>query len=269
MVVCAVLALLVLWLFARLFWSLVPADDAALSAVPRSAETGTAPAAVAVSKWHLFGAAPQRLAADRNAPATTLALRLRGTLADADSRAGIAVIADDSGAERAWRVGEEIVPGVKLDEVHADRVVLMHDGAQEILPLVRDESPPATTTMPGNVVQGGAALRNTAPAVAPGMPPTTFAPPKIAHGAANWQQTIDKLGGSHEALSKRVPSCQVIDNARCAGVRVWRPVSRALMSRLGLRPSDIVTAVNWRAVRLRRAATTDPREPPATRLMSA
>src|SRR5690606_966259 len=127
------------WLLARVFWSVLPAEDVATVAVPRSAVSGESAATIAVSKWHLFGAAPQHASNSRNVPATTLALRLRGTLADPDPRRGIAVIADDQGNERAWRVGDEIVPGVTLDEVHADRVVLLHVGVPEILPLVRDE----------------------------------------------------------------------------------------------------------------------------------
>jgi len=245
MAVCALLVLFAVWLLARVFWSLQPADDVASAALPRSAASAQPAATVAVSKWHLFGDAPQRLAANRNAPATTLALRLRGTLADADPRGGIAVIADDLGNERAWRVGEDIIPGVTLDEVHADRVVLLHVGVQEVLPLVRDESMPASVVPAANAPRGGAALRNTAPAAGPGsIAPLSFVPPQIAHGAINWQQTMDTLGGSPESIARRVQVTPVIDNGRIAGVRVSAADDAALMARLGLRPSDIVTAVN-------------------------
>ncbi len=243
--VCLLLAAIAVWLLARVFWSVLPAGDVAAVAVPRSAASSEPPPTVAVSKWHLFGDAPQRAASTRNAPATTLALRLRGTLADPDPRRGIAVIADDQGNERAWRVGEEIVPGVVLDEVHADRVVLMHVGVPEILPLVRDETMPASLAPTMNPSAGGAVLRNTAPATAPGsIAPLSFTPPQIAHGAINWQQTIDSIGTTPESLASRVRVTPVLDNGKIAGVRVSAVGDSALIAQLGLRPSDIVTAVN-------------------------
>lgn len=240
---CAVLALLIAGVLARLFWTILPGGDDASTAPPRTAAVAAAPAAVPISRWHLFGAASTRAVANRDAPTTTLALRLRGTLADADPRAGIAVIADDLGNERAWRVGEQVVPGVTLDEVHADRVVLMHGGAQEVLALVREDTGAPAPVAPTAGPRAGA-LRNTAPA--PAAPPTpNFAPPNIAHGAADWQQTMDKIGGgSIDTLAKRVQLTPVLDNGRIAGVRVSTAGDAALMARLGLRPSDIVTAVN-------------------------
>ena len=240
---CVVLAALIVGLLARLFWAFVPGGDDASMAPPRTAALAASPVAVAISKWHLFGAASTRAVSNRDAPTTTLALRLRGTLADADPRAGIAVIADDVGNERAWRVGEQVVPGVVLDEVHADRVVLLHGGAQEVLGLVREETsvPPPVAPTAG---PRAAALRNTSPA-STGPAPPTFAPPNIAHGAADWQQTMDKIGGgSIDTLAKRVQVTPVLDNGRIAGVRVSTAGDTALMARLGLRPSDIVTAVN-------------------------
>lgn len=240
---CAVLALLIAGVLARLFWTILPGGDDASTAPPRTAAVAAAPAAVPISRWHLFGAASTRAVANRDAPTTTLALRLRGTLADADPRAGIAVIADDLGNERAWRVGEQVVPGVTLDEVHADRVVLMHGGAQEVLALVREDTGAPAPVAPTAGPRAGA-LRNTAPA--PAAPPTpNFTPPNIAHGAADWQQTMDKIGGgSIDTLAKRVQLTPVLDNGRIAGVRVSTAGDAALMARLGLRPSDIVTAVN-------------------------
>jgi len=102
MVACALLVLVIVWQLARLAWLFVPADDASLAAPLRSAGTAPATPAVAVSKWHLFGAPPQRAAAaGPGAPMTTLALSLRGTLAESDPRSGLAVIAGADGSERA------------------------------------------------------------------------------------------------------------------------------------------------------------------------
>lgn len=249
MAACVLLALVIAWQLARLAWQFVPVDDASLSAPLRSAASAPSAPSVAVSKWHLFGAPPVRAAVSGpGTPTTTLALNLRGTLAESDPRTGLALIADANGSERAWRVGDEIAPGVTLDEVHADRVILRHDGVQEALVLSRNEAPPAVTPAikPG---PAGAPLRNTAPApsAAPaGTAPISFAPPNIAHGAAgNWQQTMDRVaGGDMAALAKNVQVTPVMENGRIAGVRVSSAGNDALLGRLGLRPSDIVTAVN-------------------------
>ncbi len=246
MLACVLLAVVVAGQLARLGWQLLPADDASLDAPVRATTAAAATPAVAVSRWHLFGAPPQRLAAGPGTPATTLALSLRGTLADHDPTRGLAVIAAGDGSERAWRAGDEIAPGVILEEVHADRVVLRHDGVQEVLALARDELPKSAPA--SGPVTGTAPLRNTAPGSPAhvGTAPLTFTPPNIAHGAAgNWQQTMDRAGaGDMAALAKNVQVTPVIEDGRMAGVRVSTGADTALLGRLGLRPDDVVTAVN-------------------------
>ncbi len=245
MLVFAIAALILLWLLARTFWLLVPTDDGLATRPLQATTAASAAPGVSVSKWHLFGTPLQQQSLQRNAPTTTLNLSLRGTLADADPRSGIAVIADAQGNERAWRVGEEIVAGVILDEVHSDRVVLKHDGVQEILALARDEAAERVAPIPPDQ-RGGKSLRNAAPGPAtdPGPLPI-FAPPQLAHGALDWQKTMDKIGGNPAELASNVRIDPVINNGQIAGVRVFAANGdAALIGRLGLQPGDIVTAVN-------------------------
>ncbi len=241
----AMAAVILLWMLVRTFWLLVPGDDGLGAGPLRPASVATTAPGVSVSKWHLFGNAPQQQAMLRNAPATTLNLSLRGTLADADPHSGLAVIADAEGVERAWRVGEEIAVGVTLDEVHADRVVLMHDGVQEVLALVREEPIGRVAPIPADQ-RGGKPARNTSPGAATSPDPMPiFAPPQLAHGALDWQKTMDKIGGSPADLAKNVRIDPVLDNGQIAGVRVSAANGDgAMLARLGLRPSDVVTAVN-------------------------
>ncbi len=242
---CVLLVLVIVWQLAQLAWQLVPGDDAGQVAPVRAASAAPASTTVAVSKWHLFGAASLPAMANRDAPATTLALRLRGTLADADPRAGIAVIADDVGNERAWRVGEQVTPGVVLDEVHADRVVLVHAGVREVLALARDDASAAPAPAPTAGPRNPGVPRNTAPATPGAAVQPVFVAPKIAHGAVDWQKAMDQVaGGNAGDLARRVQVTPVLDNGRIAGLRVSTAGDAALMARLGLRPSDIVTAVN-------------------------
>lgn len=237
------LAVILVWLLARTFWLLVPGDDGTNDVPLRAAAVATSAPTLSISKWHLFGNATNSAAARRDAPATTLNLSLRGTLADADPHSGLAVIANEQGVERAWRVGEEIAPGVTLDEVHADRVVLLHDGTQEVLNLPRDEPSQAVAPIPPGM-RGGASPRNTTPVAAAGAI-ASFEPPSLAHGAVDWQQAMEKIGSSPAEVARNVRIDPVISNGQISGVRVSAANGdAALLGKFGLRPSDIVTAVN-------------------------
>ncbi len=241
MAVCALLVLLAIWLLARVFWLLVPRDDGSTDAPLRSSVSAPSQG-VALSRWHLFGAAPARLVSNANAPATSLAWSLRGTLADGDPKTGMAVIADDKGVERAWRAGDEITTGVRLEEVHADRVVLLHEGVQEVLALRRDEPPPDRVTPIPPAQRGGP--RNTAPAASTTPPVQSFTPPNMAHGSLNWEQTMAQVRGDAADIAKRVQVTPVMADGRLAGVRLSATGDAAMLAQFGLRPSDIVTAVN-------------------------
>jgi general secretion pathway protein C len=243
---CAVLGALALWLLVRLIWLLVPRSDAALDgAVARigSGDGGPVPAQ-SVAKWHLFGNTPVRAGSGPGSPATTLAMILRGTLADHDPASGIAVISDGERGERAYRAGEEIASGVKLARVYADHVVLLHEGVEETLTLTRDQN-----LTPGNIVRppstnnartarsGAAAAASSAAATSASSAQTTQAP-------ADWQQTVDRLRQNPDELAKRVQIVPVLDGGRLTGVRVSAGADIALLTQMGLRAGDIVTAVN-------------------------
>lgn len=240
----ALLALVLVWLLARTFWLLVPGDDGLGGGAQRDFAVASSAPTISIGKWHLFGDAPQFLNARRNAPTTTLNLSLRGTLADADPRTGIAVITDELGTERAWRVGEEITPGVTLEEVHPDRVVILHAGTQEVLALQRNEPSGPVQPIPP-AMRGGAVPRNTAPATG-NLGVTSFEPPNMAHGSMDWQKTMESVGGGNAVeMAKNIRIDPVIGDKGISGVRVSAANGDpALVARLGLRPSDIVTAVN-------------------------
>jgi general secretion pathway protein C len=242
-VACAVLVAAIIWLFVRMFWTVVGASDDISVRADAPLQVSNQSNTVSVSKWHLFGAPIQSAGVQRVASATTLALSLRGTLADGDPRRGIAVIADEQGVERAWRVGETLRPGVSLDEVYSDRVVLLHDGVPESLPLARDEAPLERVAPIPADARGGNTLRNTAPAA----PPATalFTPPQLAHGSMDWQKTMDDIASGRSNLANNLRVEPVVDNGKVAGVRVSAVGAQAaLMTQFGLRPSDIITAVN-------------------------
>lgn len=239
---CAVLGALAVWLFVRLIWLLVPRGDAALddaSARVGIGDQGPAPTQ-SIAKWHLFGNTPI-VGSGPGAPATTLAMMLRGTLADRDPASGIAVIGDGERGERAFRAGENVTAGVKLARVYPDHVVLVREGVEETLKLVRDQNfAPADIVRPGsqsNSAARSSAAANSSSPTAPGSAQTTRVP-------ADVQQTIERMRQNPDELAKRVQIVPVVDGGRMTGVRVSAGADMALMGRLGLRPGDVVTAVN-------------------------
>lgn len=256
MLACGVLALACLWLAVKIVWLALPGGGVELTPLPAAAvpaEGAQAHAAVSVSKWHLFGnpgLSTAQLA--RSAPATQLNLLLRGTLAEADPRSGMAVIADPVSGERAYRVGDALPGGASLDAVYPDRVVLLHEGVQETLGLPYDQpsggSAAATTAGQAapavNVLSPGAQVSSSAPSPQQ-MPAPVFVPPQMAQGAVDFSKVQQQLGIADPAdLMRQVSAQPVMENGRMTGVRLSGGPNAALIGQLGLQPTDIVTSIN-------------------------
>ncbi len=229
---CVVLGALVVWLLVRLLWALLPSDDVALGAVATRAASSAPAATRSIAQWHLFGNAPLQA----SATGTTISLILRGTLADPDPKAGIAVIADAGSGERSWRVGEQVAAGVRLVAVYADRVVVSRDGGEETLKLARDTNlAPADLVRPTPASATGGASASTATA--------SVAATRVK-APANWQQTVDRLRQNPAELMKRVQIVPVLDGGKLSGVRLSTGTDVALLNQIGLQPGDVVTSVN-------------------------
>lgn len=80
----------------------------------------------------LFGVAPQGAGA---AASGSGALRLSGVVAATGGQVGYAVLRIDDKRSVAVLEGEEIAPGLRLAEVHADRIIVERNGARETLAL--------------------------------------------------------------------------------------------------------------------------------------
>ena len=232
----AVLGALAVWLLARLIWILVPRGDAGDTAL--HVVTGDAAATTtSIAKWHLFGNTP--LAATASGAAVQ-SMILRGTLADRDPAAGVAVI-DAGDGEKAYRAGETMSGGLKLARVYPDHAVVLRDGVEETLTLTRD-----TNLQPAEIVrQPGTA--HSARAVAPNAPATSATASGGAptvHASPQLQQTIDRARQNPEEIAKRLQIVPVLDGGRVTGIRLSAGADASLMNQIGLRPGDVVTAVN-------------------------
>ena len=242
--VCVLAGAICLWLLVCLAWLLVPQEDVADSAPP--AAPANAPPAQSVAKWHLFGN-PQNvmLAQAMRAPATTLRLTLRGTLALPEANQGIAMIEDEHGSERAYKVGEDVAGGARLSEVYADHVVLSHEGASETLNLPQPEAhSPAPETNPRGVANAGNAA-----AAKPGSATPLFVPPQMAHGAVDWNQAQKNLRLDPAQLAKQVHIEPVFVDGKISGARLSGSGEvLALMNQAGLKATDTITSVNGTAL---------------------
>lgn len=202
--------------------------------------------AQSVANWHLFGNAqgPIDLAAlAQSAPATVLKLTLRGTLNENAPEGGIAIIADETGADRAYRVGEALPGDARLEGIYSGRVLLSRGGVNESLSLPRDAATPASSSppmirAPGAALPAGSSLPVTARA------PEPFVTPMIAPGGPSLESIRAATGTDPMELAKQVQVIPVMENGRMVGVRLSAGRDSDILSRAGLRPNDVVTTVN-------------------------
>ena len=163
---------------------------------------------------HLFGEAHS--AASSDAPQTSAALVLAGVLAVPDPQKGMAIIGPSAGAAKLYPVGGAVPGGVRLHAVYPDRVLLDRNGVLEslLLPKKLAGIAPAATSLMQSPAQRLAAL------------------------AQNGGGGL--LGGLIRATAVFTPA------GKLSGYRIF-PGGRtnvAAFTQLGLRPADLVTAVN-------------------------
>lgn len=235
---CVLAGLVCVWFAVRLVWLLLAPriDDAAQTAAP--AATSKVNAATSVAQWHLFGNSQSidlaRLTT--NAPPTTLKLILRGTLALPDAAQGMAIIADEHGLEKSYKVGETVSGGAKLGEVYPDHVVLSHDGIAEslLLPKPEEHAPALPAQNQQRLAAGNAASS---------MPPGFSSRPSAAASAPGGKSSPNMAGT--EDLARQVHIEPVFDNGKLSGARLsGSGAVSALMAQAGLKSTDVVTSVN-------------------------
>jgi len=102
-------------------WLAPPAAPRAPAAVETAGRTSSA--------GGLFGTAKE----GQGSAAASSAVRLMGIVAASDGRRGHAVLRLDAKKTVAVLQGEDVEPGLRLAEVHADHIVLERNGARETL----------------------------------------------------------------------------------------------------------------------------------------
>lgn len=170
----------------------------------------------------------QQVAAPIDAPETQLSLVLQAIVARGGDGQGFAVIAQRNGQSNAFGVGDQVFGQAKLAAVYGDRVLLNRNGSMETL---RYERSDANTTL-----QPLDNSRTTSPNVS--------AIQSNDQGVAIQQQVEqmvnyvrDRAAADPQGLLNEV-GLEASEN----GYRVTRRARQLQMA--GLRPGDIVTAVN-------------------------
>lgn len=171
---------------------------------------------------HLFGVAAAEPGAQdpANAPPSTANLVLTGTIATQDPKRGVAIISD-GGPSKVYSVGDN-VGGATLHSVYLDHVILDRGGQLETLLLPR---------------QLGPGMR-AAPVVR-----RSGADPRTVAAVANIRRLVQQDPGLLDQVMRTVPS---YDSAagKLRGFRAYPGRNRQIFSKLGLKPGDLVTAIN-------------------------
>lgn len=171
---------------------------------------------------HLFGVAVADPSTQdpANAPLSSANLILAGTIATHDPRHGIAIVSD-GGPTKVYSVGDNIA-GARLHSVYLDHVILDRAGVLEtlLLPRLLAGSRPATVSR-----RNGGADQRTVAAV------------------DNIRRLVQQDPGLLDQVMRTVPS---YDNAagKLRGFRAYPGRNRAIFNKLGLKPGDLVTAIN-------------------------
>lgn len=231
-VAAALFAILLGRAAADLVWALVPLPEAARShapapppsAAPRGPQAGDVNTIVAAALFGRYQAeAPETTLL--NAPETPLNMTLLGVLADdREPTRSRALIRVQGGDEKGYAIGDDVARGVTLQAIFPDRVILSRGGRLETLRLERDQ-PSAG---------GGTAAPGPAPAASDandGRAPTL----------ANIREEVVR-DPSKAADYVRVQPANVAGQLK--GYRIYPGRDRSVFTQAGLRPGDLVTAVN-------------------------
>jgi general secretion pathway protein C len=202
------------WALAQGTWRIVqPRGPAVLRGAADEVDLGVLP------RSQLFGAPASPQAAESLAP-TNLNLTLTGVVARPVG--GCALVIVQGQPESAFCAGEDLTPGVRLDTVERDRIVILRNGARETVPL-KDLDKHA------NLI----ALPTPGPIVQPGS----------TGAAVVDRKQLQQQMGKPEFLSQAL----IVPNPE-GGFLVRQIQPGSLYEKLGLRPGDVIRNVNGQAL---------------------
>ncbi len=222
---CALLA----WIAAQALWFVIYGTDAldltvtAPGGSPAAATlaAGRGPAGTAGG---LFDALEEAdTPARTTAPETQLDMTLRGII-NAAAGAGSAVIETPGRGQRSLAAGAEVAPGVRLESIHLDHVIINRRGTRESLFLT----------------EAAARRAREAPAqAAQPSPVPDAAPAQSGQPDAALAQALDR-----DAWVDGLRLEAALEDGRLTGMRVRETSSPEVLRASGLMPGDIITRLN-------------------------
>ncbi|CDH44362.1 putative General secretion pathway protein C [Candidatus Contendobacter odensis Run_B_J11] len=224
---------------AFLVGSSVPTAAVTAPVVESSASAGINPTPTdytAIVAWHLFG----RLEAGRPVeappaplPVTPLNLRLVGVFfIERGGDRALALIADGSGPERGYRIGEPLPGGARLERVQRDHVVVSRNGRQEVLNLPKlgdPNSTPSPASLPVPDQESG---------------PTSSVEPRVIDASAMAQRLRGEMATRPQALEDIAFASSYVQNGQFVGFRLRPGRDQQLLRQLGLNSGDVITEIN-------------------------
>ena len=172
-----------------------------------------------ITNAHLFGFAPKVAESTGNGPLppSSIPLVLTGIMAANDPQYGLAILGQTAQSTKVYAVGDNVPGGAKLHSVFSDHVVIDRNGQLETLALPRQV--PAGTAPPPSA----GALQMESPV------------------ADRMRKLITEQPNLMADVMRPQP---VYANGKQTGYRVYPGRNRQAFLRLGLRPGDLVTAIN-------------------------
>ena len=236
------LVIAIAWQLSQIVWMLVPSSpvDAPIIAPPMpanagtTASTGNQPSVIIIAEAHLFGEASVEDAAPvisgtnvDTLPDARVSLSLKGTVAATDPNSSFAIIADSNKEEKVYKIGDPVLPGTKIHEIHLDLIVLNQNGALSKLRLPKD------------FPQGTTVRRAT---------------PTVNRAASNNTKSIQNVVAQNVSkLADVIRPTPYFEGGQQLGYRVYPGRDRKQFAALGLRPGDLIKDIDG-------AALTDPKQ---------
>lgn len=247
-IVALVFIVLLAQAMAAITWQLVPLPELA----PDVGQTGVARTQIQrpvahrsqagqINQWHLFGKVEQAkpklkpIATVETVPETRLNLKLSGVFASKNPKIARAIIADSTGREDSYAIGDEIPGGAKLHQIMSDQVILEYRGRYETLKLP--------------IVSVSTADRGASRKRPPARPrrssrAATTQLPTTGETSALLKQYRDALMNDPQKVMGLIRAQPYQKDGKLYGYRIRPGKDRQLLRKFGLRSGDVVTVVN-------------------------
>lgn len=194
-----------------------------------------------VASLHLFGL-PGQAVATNTLPAaeTSLNLVLRGVLMVDDKNERRAYIADENGSDKAYRIGDELASGAVVHDIYEDKVILRHRGKNESLSLAGSKD--------GDRVQYQRQSQLAGQSPNPVIPGLRSPGSKLGNLRIMTPSLPSPITLDSQALARQVNALPVMQDGKLSGFRLNAGRESALLQQLGIRSSDIITAINGQSL---------------------